>query len=176
MNAKLLGLTHLPLGCLENAHPAAGRVAAVLAAAVCLFAVAPAASGGTAADKLGACTKTARAADNAGRFAAHDDYWIDIGKCQNVRDATDQADCFAQAKDARKAAGDDCNAQLEARNSVCGLIGEEKYAVNIDPSNFLDAAGIAAAPNNYFPLIPGRIYVYRNGDEIVRVHVTCSPF
>lgn len=44
--------------------------------------------------------------------------------------------------------------------------------MSIDPRNFLDKAGIIAQPNPFFPLIPGRTYVYRNGAETVRTTIT----
>jgi hypothetical protein len=118
------------------------------------------------------CSETARLAKLSCDFDAPSEYQLALGKCANLGDPTRRADCQATAKDDWKSLKDNCRAQFAARKDVCGQIGEAAYDVSIDPRNFLDKAGIIAQPNPFFPLIPGRTYVYRHGTETVRTTIT----
>ncbi len=43
---------------------------------------------------------------------------------------------------------------------------------NVDPSHFLSPDAMAAAPNPYFPLVPGLVRILKSGDETITVTVT----
>lgn len=157
-------------------------LAALLAATLACVAWSPTATAAkpapsTALDKSkhkksGVCSDTARSALKACDLDAPGEYHITLGKCANVADPTDRANCTASAKDDLKSAYEDCRDQYDARRDVCGQIGEGAYDVAIDPNDFLDKPGILAQPNRYFPLVPGRTYVYQHGTETVRTTIT----
>ena len=86
------------------------------------------------------------------------------------KEATQEA--LADYKEARQQVRE----QYYARLAICKMLAECRYDPVIDPADFLTPAQIAAAPNPYFPLVPGRLYRYQNvgdaGTEITEVRVT----
>ncbi len=151
----------------------AGAVGFLAWSATTIAATAVASSPGMQkAKKANVCSETTRLAKQSCDFDVPSEYRLALGKCANVGDPTDRADCQATARDDMQSLKEDCRAQFTARQDVCGQIGEAAYDVPIDPHNFLDKAGIIAQPNPFFPLIPGRTYVYRNGAETVRTSIT----
>jgi hypothetical protein len=130
-----------------------------------------AASTGFAADY---CTQTAQAMFVACRHEVLDDYWVAVGKCRNVIDAQDRARCYRDAKATRHEEKALCKEQRVARRDACAVLGEDRYDPLIDPAQFVDPTliGTSVTPNPYFPLIPGRSWVYQNGTETVTVTVT----
>ena len=122
-------------------------------------------------DKAGACTRTARAAFTACQHEAEDNYWIAIGKCQNLSDPDARAECKQEARVERRNKLDECNAHRQGRLDLCEALGEAPYDPQIDPAMFVDPnrIGMTVAPNPYFLLIPGRTMVYREGTEEIRV-------
>ena len=147
-----------------------GKLAGLALLLACIGLPDPALAGPAAKPK--ACTATAKNARAACEFSAADDYQIAIGICTNITDKADRADCLAEAKQDRRDQGPACREEFAARREVCGLIGEGPYDPDINPGDFLDKAGILAQPNPLFPLVPGRTYVYRNGDEEIRTTTT----
>lgn len=154
--------THPGWHCLPRRVLSAGVSA--LAGFLVLFG-APAFAGGT-------CTKTAQAASTACRGEAQDDFWIATGNCLNLADTGEAKACIADARIEKQDARDECGEQMIARKDLCGVLGEDPYDPVIDPADFLDAAGIAANPNPYFPLVPGTIYTYEGAGEFITVTVT----
>ena len=119
-----------------------------------------------------ACSETALAARNACQGEMEDDYWIAVGKCQNLGDARERKSCLAEALAARTEAEALCQAQLVAREEVCGLLGQAPYDPTIRRGDFLSAAQAAASPHPYFPLVPGTTWHYVNGSETIDIMVT----
>ena len=120
------------------------------------------------------CTKTARAAFHACQHEVTDDFWIAIGNCNNLSDPNARAQCTQQAKVARTEGRDECGEQRQARLEICQALGEAPYDPQIDPANFVDPTqiGKTIAPNPYFPLLPGRTWIYKGGSETITVTVT----
>ena len=110
-----------------------------------------------------ACAETSEAALIACKFAAKEDYNLALGRCENVRDRW-QRGCEADAKEEFYSALEECNEQFDARQEVCEAdgIGPGPYLPRgIKKSDFVSPPG----GNNYFPLVPGTIYTYKNYDK-----------
>ena len=67
-------------------------------------------------------------------------------------------------------------AQFRERRDLCEDLDEERYNPVILPADFLTVAQTAAAPNKFFPLVPGTTFNYRSvtpeGTETVEFTVT----
>ncbi len=120
------------------------------------------------------CTKTAEAAFTACQSEAEDNYWIDIGNCNNLANAAARADCTREAKAARREKRDECDQHQDGRLEVCKAIGEDPYDPDTNPAMFVNPTqiGKSIAPNPFFLLIPGRKMIYRHDTEEVTVTVT----
>lgn len=133
--------------------------------AVCLLTGAPARAADQAAPDdssgpqtqraSGACNQTTQAAAKACDFNAQNDFWIDVGICDNLGDAAKKAACKTTANSDLKAAQDACNAQTAARRQVCQAVGQAAYDPKIDPQNF-----VQNITNAFLPLKPGTVYIY----------------
>jgi hypothetical protein len=117
------------------------------------------------------CEKVAGAALRSCRLAAFADYWLEVGKCENLSDPIDRAECRMDALDGLDEAREECDDQFDARVDLCDALGGGFYDPEIDPQDF-----VAVVDNPYFPLIPGRTLVYEKmtpeGLERVRVTTT----
>lgn len=155
-----------------------GPVCAPLTMAICatLLASAAVASGPADADPPGACAATSRAGRNACANEATDDYWIDIGNCANIADASERPGCRQEARTAQQEALLECGDVFAARQDVCVALGQDPYDPQIDPSQFADPADIGGtiAVNPYLPLKAGTRfeYVSKHSGEKVVVEVT----
>jgi len=118
----------------------------------------------------GACNVTSAAALRACRHDVKDDYWTAYGICKNF--VGDRRTCIDDARDERTEALDECVVRCEARQELCDAFGPQRFDPVIDPANFLSPAEIAAAPNPFWPLVPGTIHVYEGGGETITVTVT----
>jgi len=120
------------------------------------------------------CTGIATAAFKACRHEIQDDFWIATGNCNNLPDPSARAECNEKAKAAREEAREDCEAQRAARGELCTAIGEAPYAPQINRSMFVNPADIggSVAPNPYFPLVRGRTWILKSGDETITTTVT----
>jgi len=117
-----------------------------------------------------ACSKTASSAYLACSYEVKDDYWIAKGNCYNLSDREERDECFEEAKEEYKEAKGECREQLEARKDLCEELGEAPYDPEIDPDDFVTVDDSNANP--YFPLVPGKQWVYEGGDETITVTVT----
>jgi hypothetical protein len=118
------------------------------------------------------CDRIAVAAERACFSDSHDDYWITYGNCLNTGNAHAMRDCVKDALAQKSADRTLCSEQRDARSDVCEALGQAPYLPGINPQEFLSPAQIAAAPNAYFPLLPGLVRVYEGGGETVTVTVT----
>lgn len=125
-------------------------------------------------DNSAFCTQTADAVADACAAEAMDDYLVAQANCINVGDDLARAECESAGEESFTEAGEECDEQNDARDEVCGVLGEDRYDPQIDPANFVDPLqiGDAIAPNPYLPLVPGYRRVYEKGDETVTVTVT----
>ena len=119
---------------------------------------------------------TATAALEACRAEVVDDLQIARGVCINLSAAAERTECREEANAERQEARALCVEQRDARLDLCEALGEERYDPDFDPADFVDplAIGGAVAPNPYFPLIPGTVWVYEGGGETITVTVTES--
>jgi hypothetical protein len=123
--------------------------------------------------KGGFCTATATSALRACRHGAQDNYWIAIGNCNNLADANARTTCTEQANAGQREGKDQCAVQRAVRLQICQALGEAPYDPRIDPAMFVNPAeiGRSIAPNRYFPLVPGRTWIYKGGTETITVTV-----
>jgi hypothetical protein len=148
-------------------HTPALLLSAVLAAAL---SAGPVAAHG---QKKG-CSRSASFAVLACRHETMDDYFRSVAVCEHLPDTAERRECKL---DARRARGEDlaaCAEQRKARFDLCALTGENRYAPDFDPANFVDPneIGDSVEPNPFFPLVVGNEWVYDDGEETTRVVVT----
>jgi hypothetical protein len=124
------------------------------------------------------CTQTARLAYVACGYDAADDFWTAQSNCTNVSDPIGHADCRHFAYEDFEETTEECEAVLEAREDVCGNLGESRFEVSIDPENFVNPAdiGVTVDPNPYFPLVAGTMWTYEGDGEVIQVTVTEDVF
>jgi hypothetical protein len=125
-------------------------------------------------DDDGPCSLTAEAARVACGHEADDDYFIAIGKCVNLSDVNARARCNQVAARRHAGAPEECNEVFEGRDDFCDAAGQGAYDPDIDPADFVDPADIggSVAPNPYFPLVRGSLWVYAGDGEHNTVQVT----
>ena len=82
------------------------------------------------------CTATAAAVFRACSNETLGDYWIGLGSCINESEGPDRTECFAELKDGREEADEECVAQREARTDLCRMVGEERYDPEFEPRDF----------------------------------------
>ncbi len=121
-----------------------------------------------------ACGSTTTAAYTACVYEVLDDFWLATGKCRNIADTSDRAECLSELKSFPRDGREECRDQQEARRDLCEDLGEAPYDPPFEPSLFVNPADIggSVAPNPYFPITGGRTLVYRGGDETVTVKFT----
>jgi hypothetical protein len=142
------------------------RTLSVLAMAAVLGA------GGAADAKMDSCTQTSHAARRACAHEVLESFWIAIGLCSNTADTAARKACRRAANEERREAAGECGSQLEARQELCATLGPAAYTPAIDAGRYLSPLQTAAAPNPYFPLVPGTKWVYAAGTETTTVTVT----
>jgi len=151
------------------------RLARGLLVSVCAVpALALAAGGASPRDDDGPCSLSAEAARVACGHEAEDDYFIAVGKCLNFADESERSRCNRIASMRRADAPEECNEVFESRDDFCDAAGQAPYDPDIDPADFVDPADIggSVAPNAYYPLVRGSIWVYAGGGERNTVRVT----
>ncbi|WP_432822682.1 hypothetical protein [Trichloromonas sp.] len=115
------------------------------------------------------CTATSVAAFKACYASTLDDFWIAVGKCDNLSDVSERKDCLREAKPERKDNAVSCREQFAARRDVCDALGEDPYDPQIDPADF-----VVGIDNPFLPLVPGTTMVYQKGEERIEVKVTAE--
>lgn len=117
------------------------------------------------------CWEPARLAADACAFEAKSDFLLAKGRCLGLGDAEERDECVADARETYVESRSACDASRRARKLVCKELGEEPYAPEIDPADFVDVVD-----NSYFPLQRGRRWIYEEetdeGTERVEVVVT----
>ena len=123
------------------------------------------------AGTINACQRTAAAVHRSCRAGAHSDYQLALGKCANIADATERKACADQAAADFKDALKTCRQQFDARLAACERLGPAPYDPVINPANF-----VSRIDNPYFPLQPGKTFIYEGhtaaGFEHVEFAVT----
>jgi hypothetical protein len=111
------------------------------------------------------CKMTAQAALRSCQISARSDYWLGLGRCDNVADSAQRKVCIQQAAVDLKDARDQCTAQDSVRAGACLKLGPEPFDPAIDPEDFVDHID-----NPYFPLEPGTDFVYEGKTSAGLVH------
>ena len=114
------------------------------------------------------CSSTARAAFKACRYEFGDDFWIEVGKCNNLADFEARIDCLQEVRSSFAEERGVCGDQLDARLDICDELGEAPYDPEINPDDFIDFSAVVGGggytPNPYFPLVPGTVWNYEAVD------------
>ncbi len=120
------------------------------------------------------CSQTAQKAFLACQHDVKASDAISEGVCINISDPATRKRCLREAKKTFLEEKATCMDQLQARRWVCSALGAGRYDPEINPARFVDPAliGTSVAPNPYFPLLPGRTWVYQGEAETVTVTVT----
>ena len=117
------------------------------------------------------CRKTSQDALTSCNHGVQDDYWLAIGKCDNLPTRSERNVCRQQAQQDRRTGSEECRDQFAARQEICKTLGKDAYNPIINPSDF-----VAKIDNPYFSLTPGTTYVYEGvtekGNEHNEVYVT----
>jgi hypothetical protein len=108
----------------------------------------------------GLCTKTSEDARTSCRFEARADYWLAIGICNNKPTPALREACYGRAAEERTEANALCGEQFEARDDLCGELGERPYAPPLNPANFVPRIN-----NPFLPMKPNARWVYRGETE-----------
>jgi hypothetical protein len=128
-------------------------------------------NGEAAVEQPDFCRRTAQAALTSCRAGAQSDYWLALGKCDNLADPAARAQCRRQASADLNDARQTCGQQNDVRLGACQRLGGAPYDPVIDPSNF-----VPQIDNPYFPLTPGTTFIYEGqtaqGFEHVEFAVT----
>jgi hypothetical protein len=112
-------------------------------------------NGEAAVEQPDFCRRTAQAALTSCRAGAQSDYWLALGKCDNLADPAARAQCRRQASADLNDARQTCGQQNDVRLGACQRLGGAPYDPVIDPSNF-----VPQIDNPYFPLTPGTTFIY----------------
>jgi hypothetical protein len=120
------------------------------------------------------CTATAAAVFRACSNETLGDYWIGLGSCINESEGPDRTECFAELKDGREEADEECVAQREARTDLCRMVGEERYDPEFEPRDFDRDFRNLTNPNPYFPLTIGNRWEFVSDSEKTVVRVTSA--
>src|SRR5215813_3690631 len=101
------------------------------------------------------CKLTAQNALGSCQVGAQSDFWLEVGKCDNVSNPTKREACEQQASSDFKDELDLCESEDSVRKTACQRLGPQPYDPAIDPANFVDKID-----NPYFPLVPGTVFIY----------------
>ena len=127
--------------------------------------------GGSEADFDDFCSQTARTQLEACRREVRDGRYTEKAICINIPDTAERNACLVESRIVRGEGLQLCREQFDARDEVCELLGEDRYAPDFSPGNFDDDFTNLTNPNPYFPLRIGNRWEYAGGNETVTVEV-----
>jgi hypothetical protein len=153
----------------NESHSAYGRLLtpSLLAAAALLGFTLLLVNAAAVAQGIDFCQLTAHDALSACRIGAMGDSQLAVAKCDNIADAAQRKTCQQLTSADLKDAKQKCTDQNAARLAVCDRLGRAAYEPVINPANF-----VAVINNLYFPLTPGKTFIYKSGTEIDKFSVT----
>jgi len=123
------------------------------------------------------CEKVAFQAFTSDLIEASADYTLARAKALNIDDAEARGEAYTEAYEEYLEAREEAGDQLVARLDLCGELEEERYYPEIDPENFCSPEEIAANPNPFFILVPGRVMIYEGlteEGELEHIEVTVT--
>ena len=151
---------------------------AVCLLAVCAFSTPVMAQAGSdgpltikSAVDVGACSTHARLMRRACYADRWDDFLVHSADCVYVTAAEDRKECREEAWEERAEKKEECEDVYEARLDICEVVGEEPFALDLDPADFVDPddIGDTVTPNQYWPLQAERTHVIVADGEVTIV-------
>ncbi|MDX1404152.1 MAG: hypothetical protein R3192_06430 [Woeseiaceae bacterium] len=121
------------------------------------------------------CSASAHTQRLACEFDLRDDFFTTSAQCL---DSVDQdPECFSDADADFEEGLEECNDVLEARLDLCESLDDATHDPGFGEdfvANFVDPLEIGAtvAPNPWFALVPGNVWVYEGDGETIEVEVT----
>jgi hypothetical protein len=121
------------------------------------------------------CAESARLLRYSCGFDARDDWLTSLATCADS--SAGMTACSDEARLRFDEAGDECSEVYAARGELCELLddavhepafGSEFASEFVDPTQI----GAGVAPNPYFPLVAGNVWVYEGPEETITVTVT----
>ena len=121
------------------------------------------------------CVASAHTQRLACEFDLRDDFYTQSAQCFDS--ANQDPVCFGDAEAEFDDGLDECNDVLEARLDLCESLDDATHDPEFGPdfvANFIDPLeiGNTIAPNPWFALVPGNLWVYEGDGETIEVEVT----
>jgi len=125
-------------------------------------------------DDPGACSTHASLLLRACFADRRDDFLVHKADCVYVSSEEDEWECRAEAREESVDKAEECRDVYEARLELCDLVGEERYDIEFDPSDYVDPddIGDGVEPNPYWPLTAGHTHVILADGEVTIVTAT----
>ena len=148
------------------------------AALVAALAFAPLAGGDgfamTRVSEFKRCSAHAKIMRRACLADRKDDRLVHLADCVYVTSAEDEAACRADLAAEAEEKAEECREVYRARRDLCKLVGEERYAIEFDPADFVDPdeIGDGVDPSPYWPLTAGHTHVIIADEEVTVVTAT----
>jgi hypothetical protein len=121
------------------------------------------------------CAASAHTQRLACEFDLRDDFFTSSARCH---DSTSQDPiCFEDAEAGFEEGLEECDEVLEARLDLCESLDDATHDPEFGPDfavNFVNPLeiGMTIAPNPWFALVPGNVWVYAGDGESIEVEVT----
>ena len=121
------------------------------------------------------CAASAHTQRLACEFDLQDDFFTLSAQCFDS--ANQDPVCFGDAETEFDDGLEECNDVLEARLDVCESLDDATHDPDFGPdfaASFVDPLeiGLTIAPNPWFALVPGNLWVYEGDGETIEVEVT----
>ena len=116
------------------------------------------------------CSDTAELQEQACILEARDDSAKARAICLNISNSSERTACNEDAAQAQRDTILECDEVDDAREALCGLIGEARYEPDFDPANYDDPRN-PSRPNPYQPLAVGNHWTFVEDTEIVDITV-----
>ena len=121
------------------------------------------------------CAASALSLRLACEFDLRDDFFTSSAQCLDV--VNQDPACFSDAEAEFDDGLEECGDVLEARLDVCESLDDATHDPEFGPdfaANFVDPLqiGLTIAPNPWFALVPGNLWVYEGDGETIEVEVT----
>ncbi len=121
------------------------------------------------------CAASAHTQSLACEYDLRDDFFTTSAQCLDV--ANQDPVCFDDAEADFDEGLEECGDVLEARLDLCESLDDATHDPEFGPdfaANFVDPLqiGTTVAPNPWFALVPGNLWVYEGDGETIEVEVT----
>lgn len=99
---------------------------------------------------------------------------LTVANCTNIADRQERKECKTEGRAVRREGREECSDIRIARRQLCRELQEETYSPSYMPTDFLTPAETEIDPNQYFPLVPGTVWTYKNADDGETITVTVT--